>query len=109
MNAMCYFSPPLWKKGSSQNVCPFFGEIVPACKPAPGALQTDVVPRGAAYRQAAATRTGRNMLGEEPDNAAQLFLLHHQAVKLKNYLKSKGCAGNTGVSCLWALGAFCVN
>lgn len=49
------------------------------------------------------------MLGEGPDKAVQLFLLYHQAVKLKNDLKSKGCAGSTGVSCLWALGAFCVN
>lgn len=49
------------------------------------------------------------MLREGPDNAAQLFLLYHQAVKLKNDLKSKGCAGSTGVSHLWALGAFCVN
>lgn len=49
------------------------------------------------------------MLREGPDNAAQLFLLYHRAVKLKNDLKSKGCAGSTGVSRLWALGAFCVN
>lgn len=65
--------------------------------------------RVAANRQAAAVRTGRNMLREGPDNAAQLFLLYHRAVKLKNDLKSKGCAGSTGVSRLWALGAFCVN
>lgn len=66
--------------------------------------------RGAANQQAAAAvRTGRDVLGEGPDNTAQLFLLYHQAVKLKNDLKSKGCAGSTGVSCLWALGAFCAN
>lgn len=39
----------------------------------------------------------------------QLFLLYHRTVKLKNDLKSKGCARSTSVSCLLTLGVFCAN
>lgn len=35
---------------------------------------------------------------EGPSSSVQLFLLYRWAVKLKNDLKSKGCAGSTGMS-----------
>lgn len=103
---MCCLSSPV---ENPQNICHLFLRLSLPASPVPGiSLPWEEAAEELLNRRAAA-RTGRNMLGEGPNNAAQLFLLYHQAVKLKNDLKSKGCAGSTGASCLWALGAFCVN